>query len=182
VTGDGTLARGITIRAGSGGYAGLRIVNYNDGNATDYYSYIRPCGGSYQSLCISPGRTLAGEAGTLMLGVDGQTKATVIVGGGVGGNGLPAGQASTTDRFQVNSITGTNRFIVTDSGSVGIGTSTPVTNLQVTAGNATTTVTIGKIGAGKGSCLELYDVAGTVVYASVAAGASTFTLSSTSCK
>ena len=72
---------------------------------------------------------------------------------------------------------------ITGDGLVGIGTTTPTTQLQVTAStNATTTVTIGKVGTGKGSCLELYDAAGTAVYAYVAAGATTFSLSATSCK
>jgi hypothetical protein len=57
------------------------------------------------------------------------------------------------------------------------------TSLQVAAStNATSTVIIGKTGQNKGSCLELFDSAGTPVYAYVAAGASTFTLSATSCQ
>lgn len=67
---------------------------------------------------------------------------------------------------------------------VGIGTSTPATQLQVTAptANATTTVTVGKAGQTKGSCLELYRADGSVIYAFVAAGATAFTLTTTSCK
>ena len=70
------------------------------------------------------------------------------------------------------------------AGTAGIGTSTPTTQLQVTAAasNATSTLTVGKTGQNKGSCLELFDSAGTAVYAYVAAGATTFTLSATSCK
>jgi len=69
-------------------------------------------------------------------------------------------------------------------GNVGIGTSTPATQFQVTTSslNATTTITIGKAGQNKGSCLELYDAGGTAVYAYVAPGATTFTLSAASCK
>ena len=67
---------------------------------------------------------------------------------------------------------------------VGIGTSTPATQLQVTTptANATTTVTVGKAGQSKGSCLELYRADGSVIYAFVAAGATAFTLTTTSCK
>ena len=70
------------------------------------------------------------------------------------------------------------------AGTFGIGTTSPSTQLQVTASasNTTSTLTVGKSGQNKGSCLELYDAAGTAVYAYVAAGASTFSLSANSCK
>ncbi len=56
-------------------------------------------------------------------------------------------------------------------------------NFQFTAGAAaTSTLTIGSANYSKGSCLELYDTAGNVVYAYVPAGGTAFTLSSTSCK
>lgn len=48
--------------------------------------------------------------------------------------------------------------------------------------NATTTIQIGKSGQNKGSCLVLYDDAGTAVYAHIATGATAFTLSYTSCR
>jgi len=69
-------------------------------------------------------------------------------------------------------------------GTIGIGTTTPVTNLHVTASttNATSTVTIGKTGQNKGSCLELFRSDGTAIYGYVPAGSTTFTLSETSCK
>lgn len=74
--------------------------------------------------------------------------------------------------------------ISTSTRFVGIGTTTPITSLQVatTTSNATTTITIGKVGQNKGSCLELYDAAGTAIYAWVQAEATSFTLSTTSCK
>lgn len=74
--------------------------------------------------------------------------------------------------------------VITSSGNVGIGTTTPLTSLHVatTTANATSTFTLGKIGQNKGSCLELFDSAGTAIYASIAAGATAFTLSSVSCK
>ena len=83
-----------------------------------------------------------------------------------------------------NGISTTTTFIASPNGYVGIGIPTPSSPLQVVAPttNATTTVEIGRTGQGKGSCLVLYDAAGTAVYAYVAAGATTFTLSATSCK
>ncbi len=70
------------------------------------------------------------------------------------------------------------------AGNIGIGISNPTSQFQVASStsNATTSIEIGKTGQNKGSCLVLYDAAGTAVYASVATGASTFTLSATSCK
>lgn len=70
------------------------------------------------------------------------------------------------------------------SARLGIGTTTPSTQLHVTSAstNATTTVTIGKAGQTKGTCLELYRADGSAIYASVAAGATAFTLTTTSCK
>lgn len=95
----------------------------------------------------------------------------------------------TTDLLGISTTTSaagaTSRLVtVTKAGLVGIGTSTPTTPLQVTTtdANATSTLTVGKTGQTKGSCLELFDAAGTAVYAYVAAGATTFTLSATSCK
>lgn len=83
-----------------------------------------------------------------------------------------------------SSLTGLTVRANTDgtSASVGVGTSTPVVPLQVTAvsSNATTTVEIGKSGQSKGSCLKMYNTAGTVVYCSVTG--TTFSCSATSCQ
>lgn len=91
--------------------------------------------------------------------------------------------------FTATTTTATSTFVggatfAIGGGNVGIGTSTPTTQLQVTNSNtnATTTLEFGKTGQNKGSCLVLYDSAGTAVYAYVATGASTFTLSAVSCK
>lgn len=67
---------------------------------------------------------------------------------------------------------------------LGVGTTTPVTELQATAAasNATSTMTVGKTGQNKGTCLEFFDTAGTAVYFYIAAGATAFTGSATSCK
>lgn len=85
-------------------------------------------------------------------------------------------------------VSGSNSLVLGGTGTeevnVGIGTTTPTTALHVTdsSANATTTVTVGKVGQNKGSCLELFDSAGTAVYAYVIAGGTTFTLSTVSCK
>jgi hypothetical protein len=67
---------------------------------------------------------------------------------------------------------------------LGIGTTTPTTELQVTtsSSDATSTLTLGKTAQNKGSCLELFTSDGTAIYAYVPAGANAFTLSSVSCK
>ena len=77
------------------------------------------------------------------------------------------------------STTGNGYF----AGNVGIGTTSPVENLAVTntTANSTTTMTIGQGSSNKGSCLKLFRTDGTPIYASVAAGATTFTLSTTAC-
>jgi hypothetical protein len=76
----------------------------------------------------------------------------------------------------------TEAMRITGSQLIGIGTTTPTTQLQVTAAaaNATTTLTVGKANQTKGSCLELFDAVGTAYYASVVGGA--FQLSTESCK
>jgi hypothetical protein len=67
------------------------------------------------------------------------------------------------------------------AGKAGIGSSTPVANFQVANSNATTTMEIGSAGESKGSCLKLYRTDGSAIYAYVAAGATTFTLTTTAC-
>jgi hypothetical protein len=69
------------------------------------------------------------------------------------------------------------------AGKIGVGTTTPIANFQVTnsSSNATTTMEVGKSGQTKGSCLKMYRTDGSAIYAYVAAGATTFTLSTTAC-
>lgn len=65
--------------------------------------------------------------------------------------------------------------------NVGIGTTTPTYPLQVTTptANATTTIEIGKDGQNKGSCLKMYNQAGTATYCYIAG--TTFSCSTTPC-
>lgn len=78
--------------------------------------------------------------------------------------------------------TDTSRLWIATGGNVGIGTTTPTTQLQVTtsASNATSTLTVGKANQNKGSCLELFDAVGTAYYVSVVGGA--LQINTTSCK
>ena len=68
------------------------------------------------------------------------------------------------------------------NGVIGIGTTSPNSTLHVTTpdNNATTSAEIGKSGQSKGSCLVMYDAAGTVQYVSIVGGV--FAISATSCK
>ena len=66
-------------------------------------------------------------------------------------------------------------------GNVGIGTTTPFANLQVTAGNnATTTLEVGQKGSNKGSCIKLYDLTGAAWYYTPAPGTGALTSASAS--
>jgi hypothetical protein len=96
----------------------------------------------------------------------------------------PAARLSVVGNAQIGFSSGqtapANGLVV--SGITGIGTSTPIANFQVANGsNATTTMEIGSSGQNKGSCLKLYRTDGSAIYAYVAAGATTFTLSTTAC-
>jgi hypothetical protein len=86
-----------------------------------------------------------------------------------GGLVITGGQANITVTPAANTIF--------SSGNVGIGTTTPLAMLQVTnlSANATTSLQFGKPGQNKGTCLTYYDTAGTPVYGFIAAGATTFT-------
>lgn len=78
-------------------------------------------------------------------------------------------------------VLGTDKMVFDGNGSLGVGTSTPLANLQVTttSANATTSVQLGKPNQNKGTCLTYYDSAGTPVYAYIPAGTTAFTLTST---
>lgn len=64
---------------------------------------------------------------------------------------------------------GGNIYIDTATGSIGIGSSTPLATWQITSTstNATTTLEIGKKGQNKGSCIKMYRNDGTAVYLTV---------------
>lgn len=66
-------------------------------------------------------------------------------------------------------------------GIAGVGTTTPVANLQVTtaSANATTSLQFGKPSQNKGTCITFYDTGGTPLYGYIAAGATAFTYTST---
>lgn len=92
---------------------------------------------------------------------------------------------STTPTIVVQNSVGTSTLRLLDNGNLGVGTSTPVTTFHVTAttSNATTTVTIGRAGQTKGTCLELYDKDGAVVYLTASSTATGgFLAGTTSCK
>lgn len=105
----------------------------------------------------------------------------------IGDNNILIGNgdlASTTGSNQLkigNYLYGTSIDAI-GTGRLGIGTTTPSAPLHVTSGNAnaTTTIEIGKLGQNKGSCLVMYDVAGTVQYVTIQSGA--FVVSATSCR
>jgi hypothetical protein len=86
------------------------------------------------------------------------------------------------DYIAVDTSSGSPIFYIKSSGNVGIGTYNPAANFSVANGsNATTTVEFGGSGQNKGSCLKLYRTDGSAIYAYVAAGATTFTLTTTAC-
>ncbi len=87
--------------------------------------------------------------------------------------------AASSNSFNIYSAgNGKNYF----AGSVGIGTTTPATSLQVTAAsaNATTTMEFGKANQNKGTCLKMYDAAGTLKWVSIQGGI--LTVSDNSCQ
>jgi hypothetical protein len=101
-------------------------------------------------------------------------------------DGTPVPNTSTPGRLvfsttPVGAIFQVERMRITSAGNVGIGTTSPIANFQVANNNATTTMEIGSAGESKGSCLKLYRTDGSAIYAYVAAGATTFTLTTTAC-
>lgn len=85
------------------------------------------------------------------------------------------------DSTGTNSGSAASLVLNLSGGNVGIGTSTPIANFQVTtaSANATTSVQFGKPNQNKGTCLTFYDTAGAPVYWFIATGATDFTKTST---
>lgn len=77
---------------------------------------------------------------------------------------------------------GQERMRIVSGGNVGVGTTTPVANFQVTnaSANATTTIEVGKSGQSKGSCVKLYDATGVGWYYTPAVGTGALTAASAS--
>jgi len=99
---------------------------------------------------------------------------------------LPGTNQGAYLKFETTPTASTTRIEqmrITANGNVGIGTTTPVANSQITnsVANSTTTLEFGRAGQNKGTCLKLYRADGSAIYAYVAAGATSFTLSTTAC-
>lgn len=75
------------------------------------------------------------------------------------------------------------RMVILPTGLAGIGTTTPIAQFQVatSTANATTSLEFGSAGQNKGTCIKLYRTDGSAIYAFVAAGATSFTLTTTAC-
>src|SRR5215203_1125299 len=96
-----------------------------------------------------------------------RTAASIFVGLAIESDsrdGIIFGAANSTG---VISSVPTERMRITSAGLVAIGSSTPLANFQVTTAtaNATTSVQFGKANQNKGTCMTLYDAAGSPVYA-----------------
>lgn len=129
---------------------------------------------------------IAGYAnGTTTLEIDGYgdifAKGSLTIGGSI--TSMPIHSydlvvASSTARSIADAA-----LVVTGAGNVGIGSSSPISQLDVAnpSANATTTMTLGQGNSNKGSCLKLFRTDGSPIYASIASGASAFTLSTTPC-
>ena len=102
-------------------------------------------------------------------------------GAGIKGIVVQAASGQTANLQEWQNSAGSALTVISNNGSLGVGTSTPIANFQVANGNATTTMEIGSSGENKGSCMKLYRTDGSAIYAYVAAGATTFTLSTTAC-
>lgn len=141
---------------------------------------------SYYGLEIQGNDTFASSATTA---VEAWGTATFVVRAGTLGNGVAQviyGRiAQTGDLLQFKDSSFNKLSVFNNLAMLGIGTTTSLTSsltVATSTANATSSVTIGKPGQNKGSCLELYRSDGTPIYASVAAGATTLTLSTVTCK
>lgn len=110
------------------------------------------------------------NAGLIIFQVDGATSVT----------SLPSRMAFYTT--SVNATSYTERMRLDNMGRLGIGVNSLTSTFQAatSSSNATTSITFGKTGQNKGTCLELFDTAGTVQYVSIQNGS--LVVSATSCK
>jgi hypothetical protein len=200
--GDGHAALETTVQS-SGGAEGIWAVSYVTGNSqeADGATVDGNITGSNATAVGAQGRAF-GETGSgqTLYGVQGsvgegfpdsggtaQTAAalvalsTYVSNGGVITNGyglFVQDQTAGVNNFAIKTGLGKVSF----GDKVGISTTSPVANFQVANGsNATTTMEVGSTGQNKGSCLKLYRTDGSAIYAYIAAGATTFTLTSTAC-
>jgi hypothetical protein len=172
VTGNDEEADGVTADA-----------NINGGDSTAIASQPRAStdGGTNETLYGVQTTISASNSAvaTIAAGVD-ITSPFVFTGGSILNNyGLLVGdQTAGTNNYAIKTGLGKVSF----GDKVGISTTSPVANFQVANGsNATTTMELGSSGQNKGSCLKLYRTDGSAIYAYVAAGATTFTLTTTAC-
>jgi hypothetical protein len=95
---------------------------------------------------------------------------------------IPAGITQTNTAY-VDYLSGVSGNSYINAGNFAVGTSTPVANFtaQATSTNATTTIEEGKSGQNKGSCLKKYRTDGSAIYEFIAAGATSYTLTTTPC-
>jgi hypothetical protein len=176
--GLGSFAMGILSTTAYSRIAATGFASFAQGyvGAGSAMSILSSGRGSFAQGYVTTGTTTASGNGSFAVGDN-------ITASGVLSTAFGTGFTNSTANSFMVGYASTPMFTVTST-AVGIGTTTPTTQLQVTtaSSNATSTLTVGKVGQNKGSCLELFDSAGTAVYAYVAAGATTFTLSSVSCK
>jgi len=97
--------------------------------------------------------------------------------GGALSNEFSIGYGTANQGISQQALTITNLL------QVGLGTTTPKANFQVTAttSNATTTMEIGKANQTKGSCIKLYDSTGAAWYYTPTPGTGALTPASASC-
>jgi hypothetical protein len=177
-----SAASGADYYSNQGGtYVGYRS-GYSAGNSSDYNTLI----GYQAGYGITTGKNniVLGTA-TSTTSVNNITTGSqnILIGNNIGlPSATASGQLNIGNIIYGTGVTGTGSTL--SNARIGIGIASPTSLFQVASSttNATTSVEIGRTGQNKGSCLVLYDAAGTAVYAYVATGAMTFTLSSVSCK